>query len=112
MSNVLYLDWLKSLKVGDKVVYTFRGIITVDKVEIITPKGLIRLESGESVDIFGMRVLPSRHDDIFQIEPLTPEIEEKVSKMAMARKLEKYPFYLLSKEQLERIMEIIEGVGE
>ena len=112
MSNELYLDWLKSLKVGDKVVYTFRGIITIDEVEKITPKGLIRLESGESVDIFGIRILPGKCDDSFLIEPLTPEIADKVAKMAMARKLEKYPFYLLSKEQLERIIGIIEGVEE
>ena len=112
MSNELYLDWLKSLKVGDKVAYSFRGIITIDKVKKITPKGIIRLESGESADIFGNRMRPNAYGDSFQIEPLTPKIKEKVAKMAMARKLEKYPFYLLSKEQLERIMEIIEGVGE
>jgi len=112
VSNELYLDWLKSLKVGDEVVYTFRGIITIDKVKKITPKGLIRLKSGESVDIFGMRILPSTYDDSFLIEPLTPEIDERVAKMTMARKLEKYPFYLLSKEQLEKIIEIVEGVEE
>ena len=108
MSNELYADWLKSLKAGDKVAYSFRGIITIDKVKKITPKGIIRLESGESADIFGNRMRPNAYGDSFQIEPLTPEIGEKVVKMAMARKIEKYPFYLLSKEQLEMIVEIIE----
>jgi len=96
VSNELYLDWLKSLKVGDKVVYTFRGIITIDKVKKITPKGLIRLESGESADIFGKRILPGRYDYSFQIEPLTPEIAEMYLKWQW-QKVRKIP--VLSSQQ-------------
>jgi len=108
---MLYADWLKSLKPGDKVCYIRRRdtVYTIDFVKKVTPSGIVRLESGLSTDKEGC-YKSSNMGCSFKIRQITQKILDEIDRHKAINRLKGFNLYSLSKEQLERIMDIIEGM--
>jgi len=113
VSHIEYVDWLKSLKPGDKVCYIRRRdtVYTIDKVKKMTPTGIVRLESGLSTDKEGYHKSSNAWGCSFTIRPITQNVLDEIDRHKAINRLREFNLHSLSKEQLERIVEIIEGVG-
>ena len=103
-------EWLKSLRVGDKVCYKY-GLygkdFTFTTVKNITKGGRIRLNCDTLLDLDG-KVRRSYGFSI-KIYPITQEVLDSIKKSKMVNKLYRFDFNSLSLEQLEQIYSIIGG---
>ena len=114
MDKEEYADWLKSLKSGDKVCYRpYRDkTVVFDEVVKITPSGIILLKSGKSTNNEGYYRSRNNWDRPFSVKPITQDILDEIRMLEVIGMLKDFDYSTLSKEQLEGIMEIIEGVEE
>jgi len=104
-------EWIKNLKVGDKVVVATgsygRRITTVTK---ITPKGFINIESGQQFTQDGHQ----RGGDTWHrayLSELTDAVRLEFKKNSLVQKCKEINFEKLSIEQLEQIL-LISKEGE
>lgn len=101
-------EWLKELKVGDKVAvdnsdHWHRNNYSIHTVEKITPTGRIKLSSGSVYFPNGKKVGESY---CYPLRQLTPEIIELVRRRRLMDKLNFNSFKgLLSSERLEILLE-------
>ena len=99
-------EWVKGLKVGDKVVVgsTYRKSITA--VTKITPKGFINTDSGHQFNADGSQ----RGGDTWHrsyLQPLTDDILSEFKKDNLVGKCNNIKFKELTVGQLEQILVII-----
>lgn len=104
-------DWLKSLKVGDKIIVDSTGLYgsgeSVHTVEKITPSWQIKVSGYDSKFKNGQMLGNWR----FKLVKWTNEKEEAIkygcANRAMASQLLKYDFTKLNNDKLSRIIHII-----
>lgn len=104
-------DWLKSLKVGDKIIVDSTGLYGIGErlhtVEKITPSGQIKV-TGYDSKFKNSQMLGNWR---FQLVKWTREKEEAIkygcANRAMSTQLLKYDFTKLSNDKLSLIIQII-----
>ncbi len=100
-------EWLKSLKIGDKVLIRSRIGYRTDIVEKITPTGQIKIKSSDYKFKNGEQLGRSKWDYGTYIEEWTVEkqtsIDNEKKRDSLAFKMRNVNFYELSLEQLEKI---------
>jgi hypothetical protein len=105
-------DWLKSLKVGDEVCYTYTAIskrIVMTTVAKITPTGKIRTADGKLFDETGF--LKEGHGwncTYYHLSPITDEIRYEIRCRDLLNQTRRIKFPELTNEQLEEIVKIAE----
>lgn len=103
-------EWLKSLKIGDKVLIRSRIGYRTDIVEKITPTGQIKIKSSDYKFKNGEQLGRSKWDYGTYIEEWTVEkqtsIDNEKKRDYLAYKMKSMRFDELSLEQLETIAAI------
>lgn len=100
-------EWIKELKVGDKVAITSRNGRSITTIAKITPTGIIKTEKGSQFNPDGFQ----RGGDgwgAYSLQQLTDEVKLEFKKNGLVRKCKEVDFSKLTIEQLEQILNIIE----
>lgn len=99
-------DWLKELKVGDKVVVNnrYRKILTT--VIKITPKGFIKTENGFQFNSDGTQRSSNIWDSATLLQ-FTDEVMLEFKKNKLVNQCKEIKFSELTIEQLEQILLIV-----
>jgi len=116
MNTPEYINWLNSLKAGDKVaIQSFipgRGFdYSIDTVVKITPTGQIQTAKQTS-KFRDDRTPTDRYRDGCTLQPLTDEIRVNVFRKVTCIKLRTMKFEELSTDKLRRMMEIVTEKGD
>lgn len=103
-------EWLKKLKIGDKVLIRSRTGYRTDTIERITPTGQIKIKSSDYKFKNGEQLGRSKWDYGTYLEEWTVEkqtsIDNEKKRDYLAYKIKCVDFYKLSLEQLETISAI------
>ena len=102
-------EWVKTLKVGDKVAYD-RGSwygrdYIIDEIIKITPTGIIKTNKGQAFRPDG----EVRGDGWFYLQPITEEILLFLEKSKLLLSLRHFKYEELPIEKLRQINKIIKG---
>lgn len=112
------IEWLKGLKVGDKVAtqnalgWSRNSVYRVHVIVKVTPSGRINLNSGEVIDpITGM----TRGENNKKILPITPEIEANIQhqrNVSMIKShLSKVDLYSQDLDKIQKLSKFMEDLG-
>lgn len=112
--EIIRSEWLKNLKVGDKVAIdrgrgTWSSRYEVGTVTKITPTGQVQINNKEPKFRNGYVSSGNKWDLGVSIHELTDEIKEQIFRDKMTAKLENMKFKELSTEQLREIQKILEN---
>ena len=81
-------EWLKSLKVGDKVYYICGDIVGTKTVERLTPTGRVILKGKSGQFINGRHRIDAYNSE--RISELTPELEKEFRDRLRLKKIKAY----------------------
>jgi len=98
-------EWMKELRVGDKVVISNRNGKSITTIVKITPTGIIKTEKGAQFNPDGFQ----RGGDTwsnYSLNQLTDELQLEFKKKGLVKKFKEIDFSKLSIEQLEQIISI------
>lgn len=109
-----YENWLKTLKVGDKVAHLHRVYgqtdYSIGRIEKITPTRQIKLEgyatkfkNGEMIDTSVWKTTTNK------IVPIDDKVKESIERTRLTRFLKNVEFDKLNLQQLRDIRKIVEG---
>lgn len=112
------IEWLKGLKVGDKVAtqnalgWSRNSVYRVHVIVKVTPSGRINLNSGEVIDpITGM----TRGENNKKILPITSEIEANIQhqrNVSMIKShLSKVDLYSQDLDKIQKLSKFMEDLG-
>jgi hypothetical protein len=103
-------EWLKDLKVGDRVLIRSRTGYRTDTVEKITPTGQIKIKSSDYKFKNGEQLGRGKWDYGTYLEQWTEEkqnaIDNEKKRDHLAYMMKSVNFYELSLEHLQKIVEI------
>lgn len=109
MENIEYKDWLKSLKLGDKVAvetitggHVFRKVVRLTKTQIV-------LDNSQRFYMSSGIIVGGSFYRRIRILPVTAEIKEKAERSALIYRIKKSDINGLSIESLRKILSIIES---
>jgi len=100
-------DWIKDLKVGDKVVTSSSYRKSISTVTTITPKGFIKTDSGHTFNANGGQ----RGGDTWHrtsLYQLTDKVVSEFKKVELIGKCNNIKFSELTIGQLEQILSIVD----
>lgn len=112
MSNVVKQDWVDNLLEGDLVAIDVGSYYSTDyiitKISRITPKRLIKTESGHTFNNKGWeRGKNSTWDRRTYLQPVTPKIEEHIEKNQLLKKIKEVKYEVLPLDVLRKMYTLL-----